>query len=226
MTNTTKFHVPLRVAVPVGIVVVLAILAVTGQIATLVPAEKAQSVAAISNGGTAFDKVQYVDKIWNSRVVPTARDTAIPIDTVVAALEKDPTVAGKEYGHDVGGAYSFLVHLSGTVTKVDTSSPTGTITVNVPFSGTTLPVKVQIGPVILGTSIRDALKFITFEQFLNQMQYGSVADQMNTKVQQTVVSKLNLKTLEGKRINVRGAFTYDGTNPKDLLVTPIIVTLG
>lgn len=205
---------------------ILVILVFAGQVATLKPINQAQSVAAISNGGTAFNKVQYVDKIWDSRVLPTARDTSTPIDTLVNALEKDPKAAAHEYGHDVGGAYSFLVHFSGTVSKVDTASPTGTISVNVPFSGSHLLVNVQIGPVILGTSIRDALKFISFEQFLNQMQYGSVADQINTQVENTVVSKLNLKTLIGKRIDVRGAFTYDGTNAKDLLVTPIIVTLG
>lgn len=225
MTNTAKFHVPIRIVVPVAIVVLLVALGLAGQIATLKPIHEAQSVAAISNGGVAFSKVEYVDKIWESRVLPTARDTSVPLDTLVGALEKNPKSAGERYGHDVGGAYSFLVHFTGKVTKVDSSSPIGKITVNVPFSGSELPVKVQIGPVIMGTAIRDALKFISFEQFLNQMQYGGVADQLNTQVEKTVVSKLDLKTLTGKEIEVRGAFTYDGTNAKNLLVTPIIVTM-
>ena len=215
-----------RVYVLVGIVVILLVLGAFGQIATVRPIKEAQTVAAISNGGTAFSATGYVDSIWKSRVIPTAEKDAVPLQTLVTDLQNNVQTATQRYGHDVGGAYSFLVRFSGKVTKVDTSSPTGSITVLVPVGGKTVSVKVQIGPVILGTSLRDALKFITFEEFLNQVQYGSVADSLNSRVENDVVSKLNLKTLVGKTIHARGAFTYDGSNATDLLVTPIAISVG
>ena len=49
---------------------------------------------------------------------------------------------------------------------------------------------------------------------------------LNTRVEKNVVSKLDLKTLEGKTVSVKGAFTYDGSNAKDILVTPVLVTVG
>jgi predicted lipoprotein len=225
---TNEKHTPrlLRVLVPSAAVVVLAVLWFAGLVATVKPIKEAQSVAAIAEGGTAFDKVKYVDSIWQSRVLPTVETTSISIDKLIPALEKDPESAVKDFGNNVGGAYNFLIHFTGTVSSVDTSSMTGTVTVKVPYGSEELSVKVQIGPIILGTALRDALKFISFEQFLNQIQYGGVSDELNTRVEKNVVSKLDLKTLEGKTVSVKGAFTYDGSNAKDILVTPVLVTVG
>ncbi len=225
MTATGSNRGLVRLGVVVGLVAIFGVLWLTGLLVTVKPIGQTKSLAAVMGGGHAFDKVKYVDSIWTSRVLPTVEEHSIGLDALVSALEKNPAEACKEYGHSVGGTYSFLVSFAGSVTKVDTSTPLGSLLVDVPLSGAMLPVRVQIGPVILGTSIRDALKFISFEQFLNQMQYGSVADELNSRVEQDVLSKLDLKTLTGKRIGVKGAFTFDGTNPKNVVVTPITLTV-
>lgn len=226
MTRVGNRRVPARILVPVGLIVLLAILWVTGALVTVQPIRQAQSLAAVMGGGHAFDKVTYVDGIWASRVLPTAEKKSVDLATLVSALEKDASAACARYGHRAGGIYNFLVSFQGTVKRVDTSTPLGTVTVEAPLDGGTLPVKVQVGPVILGTSVRDALPFISFEQFLNQTQYGSVADELNSRVEKDVLSKLDLKTLTGKRVEVKGAFTYDGTDPKKVVVTPLIVTVN
>ncbi len=215
-----------RVAVPVGIVVVLVVLWFTGLLATVRPIDSARTLAAVMEGGTAFDKVKFVDGIWASKVIPTVDQQAVSLDTLFPAIQKDPQGAVKQYGNTIGGAFNFLVQFSGTVVTVDTKSLTGTVTVDADYAAGTLPVKIQIGPIILGTALRDAVKFITFEQFTNQMQYGEVSDELNTRVSNDVISKLDLKGLAGKKISVKGAFTYDTANPRDLLVTPVIVAVG
>ena len=216
----------MRVAVPTGIVVVLVILWFTGLLATVKPAGSAPSLAAVMEGGAAFDKVKYVDGIWEARIIPTVEQKAVSLDTLMPVILKDPAAAVKQYGNNIGGAYNFLVQFSGTVTKVDTKSLTGTVTMNADYAGGTMPVKIQIGPIILGTALRDAVKFITFEQFTNQMQYGGVSDELNTRVGNDVVAKMDLKNLVGTTLSVKGAFTYDTANPKDVLVTPVIVSAG
>ncbi len=214
----------LRIGICAAVVVILVVLWFTGQIATVKPIASAQSLAAVMEGGTAFDKVAYVDGIWDAKVIPTVRNGALSLETLVPAIQANPDAAVKQYGNNVGGAYNFLVQFTGKVGKVDTSSLTGTLTVDASYAGGTLPVKVQIGPIILGTALRDAVKFITFQQFTNQMQYGGVSDELNTRVSRDVISRLDLKTLLGKRVSIKGAFTYDGTNAKDILVTPVVVT--
>jgi predicted lipoprotein len=212
-----------RIAVPIGIVVVLVVLWFAGLLATVKPIGSAQSLAAVMEGGTTFDKVKFVDSIWESKVIPTVEQKAVGLDVLIPAIQKSPEEAVKEYGNNIGGAFNFLVQFAGKVTKVDTKSLTGTVTVDAGYPGGSLPVKLQIGPIILGTALRDAVKFITFQQFTNQMQYGGVSDELNARVSKEVISKLDVKTLVGKRLQIKGAFTYDTANPKDVLVTPVIV---
>ncbi|MGA2614789.1 MAG: DUF2291 domain-containing protein [Spirochaetia bacterium] len=212
-----------RIAVPIGIVVVLVVLWFAGLLATVKPIGSAQSLAAVMEGGTTFDKVKFVDSIWESKVIPTVEQKAVGLDVLIPAIQKSPDDAVKEHGNNIGGAFNFLVQFAGKVTKVDTKSLTGTVTVDADYPGGSLPVKLQIGPIILGTALRDAVKFITFQQFTNQMQYGGVSDELNGRVSKEVISKLDVKTLVGKRLQIKGAFTYDTANPKDVLVTPVIV---
>ncbi len=223
MTFAFDRRILVRVGVPVLIVVLLVVLYFAGALATVKPIKDAKSVAALAEGGTAFDKVKYVDGIWDSKVIPTVEKDSVAFDTLISAIETDPKQAADTYGHDVGGATNYLVSFSGTVGNVDTSSLTGTISVDVPYQGKEFPVKVQIGPIILGTALRDAVKFIKFEDFLNQMQFGNVSDELNTRVEKDVVSKLDLKSLSGRKVSMKGAFTYDGTGIENILVTPVIV---
>jgi predicted lipoprotein len=225
MTITGNRRRVLRIGAWVAIAGLLATFWFTGLLATVKPIADAKSLAAVAGGGTAFDRVAYVDGIWHSRVVPTVEQKSLDINTLVSALEKNPGEASREYGNDVGGAYNFLVRFSGTVTAVDTKSLTGSLTVSAPFQGGALAIKVLIGPIILGTALRDALGFITFEQFTNQMQYGAVSDELNTRVMKNVVSQMDLGTIAGKKVSIDGAFTYDGSNARDLQVTPVIVRI-
>ncbi|MDA8425225.1 MAG: DUF2291 domain-containing protein [Treponema sp.] len=214
-----------RTAVWIGVVVLLAIFWFTGLLATVKPMSEAKSLAAVMGGGVAFDKEKYVDGIWDSRVVPTVEEKSVDLGILVPALEKDADKAGTTYGNNVGGADNFLVRFTGTVTAVDTKSETGSVTVSVPYKGGALPVSVLIGPIILGTALRDAVGFITFEQFTNQIQFGGVSDALNDRVMKDVVSKLDLKALMGRKISVDGAFTYDGADAHDLQVTPVVVRM-
>lgn len=212
-----------RIAVGGGIVALLLVFWLTGLLATVKPIAQAKSLAAVMGGGQAFDASHYVDSIWESRVLPTVEQKSMDLAPLVSALVKDPADASKRFGNNVGGAYNFLVRFDGTVTSVDAKTETGSLTVAVPFEGGALPVKVLIGPIILGTALRDAVGFITFEQFTNQIQYGAVSDQLNARVMKTVLSRLDLASIRGKKLSIDGAFTYDGSNARDLQVTPVIV---
>lgn len=224
MAGASRSRIYVRVFTPLLIVAVLAILWFTGLLATVKPIASAQSLASVmEGGGAAFDRVKFVDDVWQSKVLPTVDQHAVEIGQLLPALEKSPEAAAKEYGNNVGGADNFLVHFAGRVTAVDTSSLTGSVTVNAVLDGGAVAVKIQIGPIILGTALRDAVKFISFEQFTNQMQYGGVSDELNSRVTRDVLSKIDVKGLKGKRIDVKGAFIYDTGSPKTLLVTPVIV---
>ena len=176
--------------------------------------EKDGQATAAKSGGN--DPRTYVADNWASKIVPTVHDKAVDITTVAAAIAEDPAAAGKQYGHQsgTGSPFAYMVKGSGTVTEVDTSVPTGPMTVMV---GDT-KVTIATGPVIAGTAIRDAVGFISFGDFTNQIDYADVANQINAKVKTDVIAKVDVKAAKGKKVAFYGAFS--ALSPGTMFVVP------
>ncbi|MBM2614571.1 DUF2291 domain-containing protein [Actinoplanes sp. LDG1-06] len=169
--------------------------------------EKDGQAAAESN---ATDPATYVNDNWTQKIVPTVHDNAKDVTEVAAAIKEDSDAAGKELGKQAGtgSPYAFMVKGSGTVTEVDTSVPTGPVTVEVPQAGgKPLKVTIATGPVIAGTAVRDAVGFIAFGDFTNQIDYAEVANQINDRVKTDVIAKVDRDALKGKKVDFYGAFS-------------------
>lgn len=226
MMETNGFLKYPRLLITAFFAVVLIVLFFTGQLVTIVRPGGANAQDSFPSSGLDFNAAAYVKRIWPLQVVPAAKNNSVALTVFLDDYAKDPAAALKTYGHFVSGSNNVLVKFSGVVQGDDTSSPIGTMQVNVTDGTKTIPVQVDIGPVILGTSLRDSLKFISFEEFLNQIQYGNVADQLNKTVVSQVVSSLNIDSLKGKTITVYGAYTLDSTTPDNISVTPVIIAEG
>ena len=86
------------------------------------------------------------------------------------------------------------------------------------------PIRLQVGPVLRGTSIRDALPTVSFDQFVNQIQYADVATALNARVEAEILPSLERETLVGKRVRFAGATTLGSDEP--LTVTPVRLEIG
>jgi predicted lipoprotein len=204
----------------------LLVLAVAGGLAacarvpgvyTYVPAGEESSSGA--GGAVTFDKQKFVDGIWQSKVLPTIDADAVDATTLVPALTADQDAASKQYGSQAGSGspYAFLVRGTGTVTEVNEESPSHPITVKVDgLDGKQSTVQVVTGPVIAGTALRDAVKFIKFSDFTNQLDYADAGTGLNDKVKTEVLAKVDAKDLVGKKVDFAGAFS---------LVAPGVVTV-
>jgi predicted lipoprotein len=71
-------------------------------------------------------------------------------------------------------------------------------------------VAVLTGPVIRGTALRDALPFIQFSQFTNQLEYARVANALNDRAVR-VAQAVQAKT--GDTVRYAGAMSADGVVP-------------
>lgn len=212
-----------RLALFLAFCALFAALCAEGLVVTVRPIGGTTANTGSPASGLQFSPKAYVARIWSTRVVPAALHESVPLTKLLAAMARDKSATLRKFGHRVSGSYNMLVRFGGHVSRIDTSSPIGTITVDVAKSAHVVPVKVAIGPVILGTTLRDALKFISFGEFLNQIQYGDVADELNSQVAKKVIAPLQLARLEGERVEVSGAYTYDTANPRDITVTPVIL---
>lgn len=188
--------------------------------------EQSGASGAPKSGEVAkFDPTVYAEKIWDAKVVPTATLDAVEATTLLPALQADAVGASKQYGKQAGSGapYAFLVKGSGTVTAVSKGNEVGSIQVDVPGVGKT-EVNLAVGPAFVGTAVRDAVGFIDFGQFTNQIDYADAATALNSKVKTTVVSGLDLKAIKGKQVTFAGAFQL--LDPTSVLITPITLQVA
>ncbi|WP_196073112.1 DUF2291 family protein [Nakamurella alba] len=204
-------------------ILLLALVALTGCSVPGLWHYEAEGSGTGAGGTGAFDAAAYVDGIWADKVLPTVSEKAVDAAVLLPALVADKDAAVEQYGVKsaaTGGSPSFLVKGSGPVTGVDTENPNGPITVKI---GDT-ELQVVTGPVIIGTALRDAVGFINFSDFVNQIDYQNVGTQLNNKVKTEVVPAVKDQDLTGKTLTFEGAFTL--LSPTSIQVVPTKLTVS
>jgi predicted lipoprotein len=140
--------------------------------------------------------------------------------TLAEKLAADKTAAVETYG-TTGGTFPVMpVHVTGTVGE----GKSGIFEVNVPGLPEGTVVRVQTGPAINGTELRDAPGDIAFGAFTNQIEYQDAGAGINRAMAAEVLADLDREALPGQTISVTGAFTL--INPKNWLITPVALELG
>lgn len=224
MNPTVKQNL-IKVIVLLVVVAVFYGLWTAGLVATVRPIEAAKTIKPGDVGSSseaAQDQTSYVDQIWDSKLMPTVKEKAVDLDTLLSGLLTDEDGTSQKYGNKISGPYNFLVKFEGTVKEVNTKSRAGKLTMDVPLKSSRPEVILQIGPVIQGYSVRDAVGFIRFEQFTNQIEFADVADQINNRLYEQVLKNIDFTTVQGKTLSVYGAFTLDKGLSK-LTITPVII---
>ena len=151
-------------------------------------------------GAETFPKVQ-------------ANVTTRAVDAVelAAAIAADAKAAEAKYS--VGGVYS--VKLEGVVGE----GKSGIYYIDVAGIPAPLRLRVQTGPAINGTELRDATGEISFSQFTNQIEYQDAGSALNKAMKKLVLDGIDNAALTGKTVAVVGAFKL--VNPKNWLITPV-----
>ncbi|GAC1043256.1 DUF2291 domain-containing protein [Rhizobium sp. No.120] len=157
-------------------------------------------------GATEFPKVQ-----------ADVEKRAVDAVTLANAVLADKKAAGEKYGVATTTGPVLPVSLTGTFGerkanlnefKVD-GVPEG------------ITVRVQTGPAINGTDLRDATGKIEFGQFTNQIEYQDAGSAINNEMKKATLGGLDPEKLAGKTATVIGVFKL--INPKNWLVTPVKV---
>jgi predicted lipoprotein len=161
-----------------------------------------------------------LEPIWSSKVVPTILEKAYDIAAILPEIRADPEAAGQKYGRrEATNPYNYLVRGAGKVAEVNMKSRVGTLDLRA--NGLGEPVHLQIGPVVLGTALRDATGFVTFSQFTNQLDFADASKEMNTRALRLALNGVDPATLQGKTITFCGALTFDPKSKSPITITPI-----
>jgi predicted lipoprotein len=159
----------------------------------------------------AFDANAYVESIWDSKVTPAVATGAADLAGWLRGRREDLPAA-------------FLVKGAGRVLRVDTTSRTGLLLIDLaPYDGRA-DAALQIGPVLRGTALRDALPFIQFSQFVNQLEFARVGNALNDRVWKTTLAALSKEGLVGGLATFAGAASRPAANGM-LEIVPVQLTV-
>jgi predicted lipoprotein len=189
---------------------------------TQTAAEKAAEAAK-----TAFNPTDKVDAVWESQAVPSIEKRASDFKPLMAAIAANPDDAGAKFGHrekEGTSPWTYVVKFDGKITAAETASRAGTIDVDIDGDGKA-DLKVQIGPAIRGTALRDSLDFVNFSEFKNQIEWAQFGKAFNEKVNTTVLASVPRDNLIGKTVKGTGAFPLPSSGQPPL-VTPATLLIG
>ncbi len=146
-----------------------------------------------------------MDKTWQQSIVPQVVTKARPAAELMSALKaaKDIDSACKTLGYRAQDENPciFYVKVSGTVSKLDTASRSGKMTLTDASVG---KVTVQIGPTLRGTQLRDGYSGASYQDFNDQVLFGEYSKNINSQAVK-MIQTANVKT--GDSVEVYGVFS-------------------
>ncbi|WP_089983721.1 DUF2291 domain-containing protein [Clostridium sp. C105KSO13] len=176
-------------------------------------------------GETEFNAGDDVAAIWESSALPELNETAVDLKDFLTESKGELTKLADKYGKysmGVSGELSYVVKGSGTVEEVNNESQAGCLALKLDGYTGAESIKLQIGPVYKGSSIRDTLSFIKFGDYKNQEEWAAVSQSINQVVAKDVVEPAKPESLQGKTISFVGAFTVSAGST-DVLITPAVL---
>ena len=154
---------------------------------------------------------------------PSVRESivsrAVDAATLSQAVAADKAAATKQYGVAAGVGAVFPVKFTGVVGE----GKSGIYNVAVDGLAGETKIRMQTGPAINGTDLRDATGDIKFGDFKNQIEYQNAGAAINTAMKAETLAGVDTASLTGKTVAVTGAFTL--VNPKNWMVTPVEITV-
>ena len=193
----------------------------------LIPTADVKSMGAAGAGKPEFDPDKLVAEMWTAKVVPYFEANAGRFVDVSDLAAKSPDEAGAKWGYRAksdGTPWTLMVRIEATIVAANTESRAATLDVDATGQGRT-DATVQIGPALRGTAIRDALSFVSFNDFTNQIDFARFGKAFNVHVNHATLEALPRDSLVGRKVSVVGAYAL-GAAGEVPLVTPVEITLG
>jgi predicted lipoprotein len=178
-------------------------------------------------GSGAFDPDKMAASMWSTKIVPYFEMKAGVFEQVHDLVAKSPDEAGSKFGFRAKSEdtpWTLMVKLDGVIVSADTESRASTISVGATSQNKPVAT-VQIGPAIRGTAIRDALDFVSFGDFTNQIDFARFGKALNTYVNHSTLEKLPRDDLLGRKVSVVGAYPLM-SSPETPVITPVEITVG
>jgi predicted lipoprotein len=193
--------------------------------------------AALAVAGCRIEKTGSVDdvsktrnpsgpnpvKVFGEQILPDLVQHAAPLTQQRKAFAVDPEAARRQYGRPLAGGTLFATRFEGKIVAADLEGRAGSVDVDADGDGQP-DARVQIGPFLSGTALRDAQAFVSFGDFGDQVAFARFGRALNDQVFQTQLSALPRTDLISRRVEVLGVYRPEpGVLP---LVTPARISVS
>lgn len=169
--------------------------------------------AELAEGPAAFDRTTFGAEQFPA-VQEGIAERAVPAPELAESIAADPEAAAEEHGVEAAGQTVYCTTFTGTVQEGEG----GIYEIAVDGMPEGVTVRLQTGPAINGTELRDATGQFDFSQFTNQIEFQDAGSALNEEMKTAVLDPVDPADLSGKTVTVTGAFTL--INPEGWLVTP------
>lgn len=169
-----------------------------------------------------FSPENYVASIWDDEFMPTINEGAVEIGELLAAIDADEEAAIEQYGNRTStGPFSFMTHGEARILELDRSSRVGLAPMDLePFDGEP-DIYLAIGPVLRGNALRDAVGFIQFNDFTNQVEFAQISTALKDRIAVDILEQTDLEALVGETVRFVGAFTFE--DREEVVIMPVIL---
>jgi predicted lipoprotein len=151
------------------------------------------------------------------RIAEFIKTRAADATELAAALAAGSTAAIAKYGTPSTTGAIMSVRVAGTAGE----PKAGIYPLAVEGMPEGVTIRVQTGPAINGTELRDAPGDIAFGSFKNQIEYQNAGAGINRAMKAAVLDPIDTSRLAGRRVEITGAFRM--INPRNWLITPVEV---
>jgi predicted lipoprotein len=177
-------------------------------------------------GEVKFNAGDDVASIWDSAALPELTGKAVDLPTFLTEANGNMKSLADKYGkYSMGtsGELNYTVKGTATVQEVNTEKKAGYMVVALDGYDGPVKIMIQIGTVYKGTAVRDSLNIIKFEDYKNQVDFAAVSQSIHNIIQTSIIDKLDLTSIKGKKIDFTGCFTADKED--EILITPVALTV-
>lgn len=169
----------------------------------------------------AFDSGKFVEQFWGNALFKASQN-AVPLSEVLQAINHDPQQAAQRYGQRLGlsAKVYYLVQGHGSVMQQHQEQVLLQLEADPGQQ-----VAIEIGP-IFSNAVRDASGLLKVSQFANTQQFNAISAQINLKIEQQVLPKLQHPELAlGAELHFSGALELDENReaPNPLLLIPVSI---
>ena len=178
-------------------------------------------------GDVEFNAGDNVANIWDSKARPGLEGKAVDITRFLEESGGDLKSLVDKYGkYSMGtsGEINYVVKGTAVVEEVNQEKKAGYMVVKPEGYDGDVTVKLQIGSVYKGSSVRDSLDFIKFGDYKNQQEWAAVSQSLHDIIDTTVVKAAAPETLQGRTIEFTGTFTANKDD--EILITPVKLTVN